>query len=129
MHENRETSEIVLSLPTDRIDGGVPLLVRFKTDPNAMLVQLGNQLHAVDPNLVVYGNSFESLLTSTPTFVLTRLSAIFAPITGGLGLVLACVGICGTVSYAVRIRTALGARTGDVVRMNVFERGRPVMLG
>ena len=105
-------------------------------DPKAMLVELGKQLHAVDPNLVVYASTLEDLLTSTPTFVITRLSAIFASIIGGLGLVLACVGIYGTVSYAVArrtrevgIRMALGARKGDVLRMIVFESGRPVMLG
>jgi len=125
-----------LSLPTDRIDGGVPLLVRFDGDPKAMLAGLCKQLRAVDPNVVVYANTLEDLLTSTPTFVITRLTAIFASLIGGLGLVLACVGIYGTVSYAVArrtrevgIRMALGARKADVLRLIVLESGRPVMLG
>src|SRR6202030_2136466 len=125
-----------LSLPTDRIDGGVPLLARFKSDRQAMLVELSQQVHAVDPNLVVYANTLEDLLTSTPTFVITRLCAIFASLIGGLGLVLASVGIYGTVSYAVTrrtrevgIRMALGARKSDVLRLIVLESGRPVMLG
>jgi predicted permease len=125
-----------LSLPTDRFDGGEPLLVRFESDPKPMLVGLGKQLHAVDPNLVVYASTLEDLLTSTPTFVITRLCAIFASLIGGLGLVLACVGIYGTVSYAVArrtrevgIRMALGARKSDVLRLIILESGRPVMLG
>jgi putative ABC transport system permease protein len=118
------------------MDGGVPLLVRFKGDPKPMLLELGKQLHAVDQNLIVYANTLEDLLTSTPRFVLTRLAAIFASIIGALGLVLACVGIYGTVSYAVTrrtrevgIRMALGARKRDVLRMILYESGRPVTLG
>jgi macrolide transport system ATP-binding/permease protein len=134
--DGNDNRKAYLSLTTDRMDGGVPLLVRFKSDPKPMLLELGKQLHAVDPNLVVYATTLEDLLTSTPRFVLTRLAAIFASIIGGLGLVLACVGIYGTVSYAVArrtrqvgIRMALGARKGDVLRMIVFESGRPVMIG
>jgi predicted permease len=124
-----------LLLPADRIDE-VPLLVRFNGDPKAMLVELGKQLHTVDPNLIVYANTVEDLLTSTPTFVITRLCAIFASLIGGLGLVLACVGIYGTVSYAVArrtrevgIRMALGAHKNHVLRLIVLESGRPVALG
>jgi ABC-type antimicrobial peptide transport system permease subunit len=98
--------------------------------------ELARQLHATDPNLIVYASTLEDLLTATPTFVITRLSAIFASIIGGLGLLLACVGIYGTVSYAVTrrtrevgIRMALGARKSDVLRLIVLESGRPVMLG
>jgi macrolide transport system ATP-binding/permease protein len=125
-----------LPLPTGQIDGSVPLLVRFEGDRQAMLVELSRQLHAVDPNLIVYANTLEDLLTSTPTFVITRLCAIFASLIGGLGLVLASVGIYGTVSYAVTrrtrevgIRMALGARKSDVLRLIVLESCRPVLLG
>jgi putative ABC transport system permease protein len=125
-----------LPLPTGQIDGSVPLLVRFEGDRQAMLVELSRQLHAVDPNLIVYANTLEDLLTATPTFVITRLCAIFASLIGGLGLVLASVGIYGTVSYAVTrrtrevgIRMALGARKSDVLRLIVLESCRPVLLG
>ena len=124
-----------LALPADRFDT-VPLLLRFQGDSKLLLADLGKQLRGVDPNLVVYASTLEDLLTSTPTFVLTRLAAIFASIIGALGFVLACVGIYGTVSYSVARRTrevgvrmALGACEGDVLRMIIFESGRPVMLG
>jgi ABC-type antimicrobial peptide transport system permease subunit len=101
-----------------------------------MLAEVGKQMHAVDPNLVAYTATLEDLLTSTPTFVITRLSAMFASLIGILGLVLACVGIYGTVSYAVTrrtrevgIRMALGAAKGDVLRLIVWESGRPVLVG
>jgi predicted permease len=125
-----------LPLPADRIDDGEPLLVRISGDARPMMAELGKQLHAVDPNLIVYTDTLEGLLTATPTFIITRLSAIFASLIGVLGLLLACVGIYGTVSYAVvrrtrevGIRMALGARKGDVLRLIVLESGRPVLLG
>jgi macrolide transport system ATP-binding/permease protein len=134
--QGTDARKAYLSLPADQIDGGVPLLVRLDGDPKLMLAELGRQLHAVDPNLVVYTETLEGLLTSTPTFVVTRLSAIFASLIGVLGLVLACVGIYGTVSYAVvrrtrevGIRMALGAPQGSVLRLIVLESGRPVLLG
>ncbi len=125
-----------LMLPMNRIDGGAPLLIRFEGDPKAMMVEFGKQVNAVDPNLIVYASTLEGLLTSTPRFVITRLSAIFASLIGGLGWVLACIGIYGTVGYAVArrtrevgIRMALGARKGDVLRLIVLESGRPVVVG
>ena len=97
---------------------------------------VGQQVKAVDGNLVVYAETLEGLLSSTPAFVISRLSALFATIIGVLGLLLACVGIYGTVSYAVvrrtreiGIRMALGAKKGDVLRLVLSESARPVAIG
>jgi len=76
------------------------------------------------------------MLTQSPQFVISRLSAMFASILGALGLLLASVGIYGTVSYAVvrrtrevGIRMALGARNRDVIAMILRETTRPVLAG
>jgi putative ABC transport system permease protein len=54
----------------------------------------------------------------------------------GLALLLAAVGIYSVLSYSVRrsvreigIRLALGAQSGDVLRMVVFEGMKPALLG
>jgi len=66
-----------LVLPEDREDS-VPVLIHFTNLPKDMSLELGKRLRAIDPNLIVYAETLEGLLTSTPTFVITRLAAIFA---------------------------------------------------
>lgn len=134
--QGADNRKAYLLSPRNRIADGAPLLVRFNSDPTVMTIELGKQLHALDPNVIVYASTLEDLLTVTPTFIITRLSAIFASLIGSLGLLLASVGIYGTVSYAVArrtrevgIRMALGARKHDVLRLIVLESGRPVALG
>jgi macrolide transport system ATP-binding/permease protein len=131
----RDAVKAYLPLPADQIDT-VPMLIRTEGDPKALIAGLGKQVKAVDPNLIVYSSTLDDLLTSTPTFVMSRLSAIFATMIGGLGLLLACVGIYGTVSYAVvrrtrevGIRMALGAKKADVLGLILRESGRPVFVG
>jgi ABC-type antimicrobial peptide transport system permease subunit len=130
-----DSTKAYLPLPSDRIDE-FSVLVRSDGDPKKLIAELSKEVQSVDGNLVVYSETLEGLLTSTPTFVISRLSAIFASIIGVLGLCLAIVGIYGTVSYAVvrrtrevGIRMALGARKGDVLNLVLWETGRPVLIG
>jgi predicted permease len=124
-----------LALPSTHFSSE-PLLIRFNGDTKTALSEFGQQIGAIDANIVVYANTVDELLTATPPFVITRLSAMFATLIGGLGLLLSCVGIYGTVSFAVArrtrevgIRMALGARKNDVLGLILRESGRPVMLG
>ena len=63
-------------------------------------------------------------------------SALLLGVFAGVALLLAAVGIYSTLSYIVRgrsreigIRTALGARAGDVVRLVVVEGMSPALVG
>ena len=133
--EGPDDRKAYLVLPKDQEDS-VPILIRFTNVRKEASLELGKRLRAIDPNLIVYAGTLEGLMTSTPTFVITRLAAIFASLIGGLGLLLACVGIYGTVGYAVTrrtreigIRMALGAHKSDVLRLILLESSRPVALG
>jgi predicted permease len=132
---NPDSRKVYLSLPTDRIDN-FPLLFRANANPQRLLRLVNTQVQTLDPRLVVYAETLDGLMTSTPNFVMSRLAAIFAALIGGLGLFLACVGIYGAVSYAVvrrtremGIRMALGAQKSDVLRIVLSESSRPVLIG
>jgi predicted permease len=133
--DGADSSMAYLPLPFDRWDDQ-PLLVRIEGDPKSVMDGIGRQVHSVDPNLVVYAETLDDLLTATPVFVFSRLAAIFASIIGSLGLALASVGVYGAVSYAVvrrtrevGIRMALGAKRSDVLSLILRESTRPVLIG
>ena len=133
--DGSDSSKIYLMLPSARLEDR-PLLIRTGTDPRLFVNQISGLAHDLDPNLVAYSATLDDLLTQSPQFVISRCCAMFASLLGALGLLLASVGICGTVSYAVvrrtrevGIRMALGARKRDVIAMILRETTRPVIAG
>jgi predicted permease len=124
-----------LPLPRERWnDAGI--MIRTAADPKPMMNAIAQQVHSVDPNLIVYAETLNGLFTATPAFVFSRLAAIFATIIGMLGLSLASIGIYGMVGYAVvrrtremGIRRALGAQRFSLLRLILIESTRPVVYG
>jgi predicted permease len=107
------------------------LVVRSAVDPVGLAPAIRAEIRRLDPNLAVADfTPLEQLVAGSvarPRFY-TSLLALFA----GVALALAATGIFGVMSYAVAqrsreisIRMALGARSGQVLRMIV---GRAVAL-
>ena len=76
------------------------------------------------------------MLRETEPFLASTLAAAIASTTGILGLLLAAIGIYGTVSYIVVLRTrevgirvALGAKKHDILALILSESTRPVFAG
>ena len=120
-------------------DNGPFLAVRTASDAGALSGAVVREIHAVDPNVPVYGirtmqdRLYDSL--ARQRFASTMLAAFAA-----FALLLAAVGIYGVMSYLVTqsthdigVRVALGAGSGDivglVVRQGMELAGIGILLG
>jgi ABC-type antimicrobial peptide transport system permease subunit len=93
-------------------------------------------ISSIDPNLVATSSTLEEMLHQTPPFIVSGLAAAFASTVGLFGLLLASMGIYGTVGYIVVLRTrevgirmALGAKKRDILGLMLRESTRAVLAG
>ena len=110
------------------------LYVRTAGEPDTVMPAVRRAVQGLDGKLLL---QTESLQTSIRELLWAqRLSAGLLAVFGGLGLLLAVIGIYGVISYSVRQRTreiglrmALGATVENVRRMIVWEGMRLVAAG
>ncbi len=126
--------------PFTQFGGGAPLRVmtvelRARRDTLSLAPALRREFAAAGGEFVL-----DDILTQTKmiddTLVRERLLAAVGSFFGFVALLLAALGLYGTVGYAVSrrtqeigIRMALGARQGQVVRMILAEALAPVAIG
>jgi ABC-type antimicrobial peptide transport system permease subunit len=130
-----DSEQIYLPMPEDRLQD-FPILIRTQAGPTQVMNAIGPMIRSTDPNLVAYTSTLEEMLRQTEAFLASSISAAIASSIGILGLLLASMGIYGTVSYLVVLRTrevgihmALGARKRDVLILMLRESTRPVVVG
>ncbi|HYV97354.1 MAG TPA: ABC transporter permease [Gemmatimonadaceae bacterium] len=113
---------------TQFVYGSMYLVVRASGDPGAIVAPLRAAIRAVDPNVpLARVNTMNELVAQS--LGRTRLSTTLFALFGGLGLVLAAVGIYGVMAHTVQqrrhevgVRMALGANRG-MVRALFVKRG------
>jgi hypothetical protein len=133
--DGSDTKQIYLPLANDRLDGR-PLLIRVESNPVQMLAAVDRVIASIDPEIVATSSTLEEALRRSPPFFVSSLAAAIASGIGLLGLLLALIGIFGTVSHMVALRTrevgirmAVGAQQHDVLRLILRESTQPVVAG
>lgn len=113
-----------------------PFLLRVDSDPHEVLRAIAPAIAAVDPDVLVTVSTLDDQLRQSGPFIVASLAAIVATAVGLVGLLLAAMGIFGTVSYLVArrtreigIRIAIGATRRDILRLVLGESVRPVVAG
>lgn len=112
------------------------LLVRTWSDPRPLLPAIGHEIRRQDANLPVMAAPLNTMISMDPYFVVSRIGGVLASVVGGLGVLMACMGVYGMVSYSVALRTkeigirrALGAQDDEVLGLVVREGFRPIAAG
>ncbi len=102
-------------------------LVVADDDEAATLAALRRELEALDPRVPIFDQGLISEHLDVMLFP-ARMAAVLLAAFGGLGLVLASVGLYGVVAYSVSrrirevgIRMAIGAGRGDMLALLVRE--------
>ena len=108
--------------------------VRTSADSEAAAATLNKIVQSVDPGLPAEIRPLTSLIGES--LLIQRLTARVTGFFGALGLLLACIGLYGLVSYIVTqrtsevgIRVAMGAERLDIVRMVMREATTLVLIG
>jgi predicted permease len=133
--DGSDSKQIYLPLPNDRLNDR-PLLIRTRPNAAAMIAQIEASVASTDPEILVSVSTLEEALRRSPPFLGSALAAAIASGIGMLGLLLALMGIYGTVSQIVAqrtrevgIRIAVGAQKHHVLRLILGESSRPVIAG
>jgi predicted permease len=115
--------------------GGLSIVMRTTVPPLSVSQAATSVIREIDPEQPIEDvQTMEAWLDQTLTS--QRFSAMVLGVFAAVALVLATVGIYSVLSYIVRgrsreiaVRTALGAQTGDVLRLVVREGMAPALVG
>lgn len=129
------TTPTVYYYAPDATFGGLTITVRTSVPPATVAQPLAAVIRGLDPELPVQG--LRTMVDVVDSRVRSqRFTALLFGGFAGVALLLASIGIYSVLSYIVRgrrreigIRTALGARTSDVVRLVIVEGMTPTLIG
>jgi predicted permease len=115
--------------------GFTNFVIKTSVPPHTLVLPATAVIRAVDPEQPIQ-NVRTMVELRDETLTSQRFSALLLASFAAVALVLATVGIYSVLSYIVRgrsreigIRTALGARTADVLRLVVLEGMTPTLIG
>ena len=111
-------------------------LVRTQGEPRPLLPTLSSVVRDAHVDAPALAGVLSTMVSFDPYFVISRVGGVLSTIVGSLGMVLACLGVYGMVSYSVAqrtheigIRMALGAQPFEVQRLMLKDGLRPIVSG
>jgi len=133
--DSSDSEVIYVPMPEDQLQV-YPILIRSQSDPKQLFAAINPVVESIDPGLIASSYTLEDLLHQSEAFILPSFAAAIATPVGFIGLFLASMGLYGTVSYIVVLRTrevgirmALGAKRRDVLALMLREVARPTLAG
>jgi macrolide transport system ATP-binding/permease protein len=101
------------------------LQIRTSMAPQALIASVQQVIKSLDPGLPTLSLlTMNDSLAGANGFMIFRMGAVLASCIGGLGLIMAAVGVYGVVAFAatqrtreIGIRVALGATRGQVLKL------------
>lgn len=133
--DGSDSRQIYLPL-SDAAQPATPILIRTQADPRELVIESDAVVSSLNPDLVATTATLDELLRQSEPFIASALATAIASPLGIFGLLLATMGIYGTVAYIVVLRTremgirmALGAQKPDILRLVLRESTRPVFAG
>jgi predicted permease len=119
------------------VPGFATLAIRTARAPGDIGPAISRVMQEVDPDVVVYDvRSMATHLDNGSAFMPFRLAAFMTSLFGGMGMLLASIGLYGMIAYHVGQRTqeigvrmALGATAGGVIREVLVHGGRVALVG
>ena len=117
------------------LSNGSGYVARTTSPPLSVVNAIREAAVKADPSTVVYGTQLLQEIVGN-SIATQRLAMILLSIFSGLALVLSATGIYGVISYLtgqrtheIGIRVALGATSGDVLRMVMGEGMKLILIG
>ena len=113
------------------------IVVRTGRAPSELAPAVRRAIQQVDPDVAVYDvRSMGEHLDNGSAYFIFRVGAFITSLFGGMGVLLASIGLYGVIAYHVSQRTqeigvriALGARRADIVRDVLARGGRFAIAG
>jgi putative ABC transport system permease protein len=134
VHLGHPEEPFLYLLPTTAEQLRLKVLVHSRMDNAAAAEAIRTAVRSIDPELTVRVSPLQQNIGVWVTPSL--LGVTFASVMAGLALLIASIGIYGTVAYSVGkrtreigIRIALGAADADILRMVLRQIIRPVVAG